>query len=398
MVIGLDTFPASFRGVPFQVPRETEHGGIKYAQHEYPGANFRYIEPLGINVPVYNVTAIVHGILSSAQRRLLVHALQSQEVGTLVHPVYGTVQVQPTEYTVSSSEDALGEHVFDITFFGSRASATLSPAFVTAAFISSLFSNFRPTLFALFGSTVLGPTTGLNIASVVNILSTFTSTFRNVLILPSALIQPASQFLASLNFIDNNSNVVAATPASMQRFVSAPLQQSVTLYEDVSDPLNAWLGLASFDTGEDPIAPTTAERQQRETNRIVYQDFIQTFSLAAAMEASVYREYRTAQEITTVIDQIEERFTSIFREPRSDITRNFDTAEQMSNLYTQTVNFLKALNINAPMVVSVRTDASSAALTAYQYYGSVDREEAVAGLNPNKNRAVLLDDIEVLTE
>lgn len=398
MTIGTDTFPASFRGISFVVPRESETGGVKNVVHEYPGSNFRFVEDLGPLPSIFNLTAIIHGVGASARRRALVTAMQAPGTGTLRHPVYGTVQVKATDFTVTSSDDSLGEYVFELTFYASRTGVTLGPSSVTAAFISSLFATFRPNLYAAFGSTIQTPTTALNIASATRIIDQFATQFSDALILPTVVASQRSRFLAAIDFISENTGTVAATSNSMQRFLSNALEQTVTLYTDVSDPLNAWLGLTTFDPNEVQMTLTTAERIQRETNLMTFQDFFQTFALVSAMESSVYRQYRTAQEITQIINQIEERFIAIFREPSSGLTRNFALVEEVSTLFARTIDFLKALNINAPMVVTVTTDASSAALTAYQYYGSVEREEVISGLNSNLNRSALIGDIQVLTE
>ena len=396
MAIGEDRFPASFRGISFLVPSESERGGIKSAIHEYPGADFRFVEDLGTNPSVFSITAIIHGVGATARRAALVRALQQEGTGVLVHPAYGSIQVKATDYTASSSDASLGEYRFNITFYESRQAASLSATATTATGISSLVATFRENLTGTFGSLLTTPLGAVNLASAIDVAVSISETVRAALTLPSILEAQAAIFTGALDFIDDTPGAAVATARSTAESIGAVMTSTTTLYADISDPLEGWLTLSAFESGEPQVARTTASRIQRENSRTVMEDYIRLFSLASAMEASTYNDYMTSDEVVSVIQRIDALFSDVVKSPSSDLSSDFDLSESMAEIYAGTIRLLRELNVTTPMVSSIETDASSAALTAYQFYGTIEREEAIAGLNSGQNRAVLTGNIDVL--
>lgn len=89
---------ASFRGVPFKVEDHTATGGRRNASHVYPLREQPATEDLGRKQRQYKITAFVIGDDYMAQRDDLLAACEdSDQVGTLVHPFLGELQVRCEE-------------------------------------------------------------------------------------------------------------------------------------------------------------------------------------------------------------------------------------------------------------------------------------------------------------
>ncbi|WP_314188548.1 DNA circularization protein [Yersinia massiliensis] len=107
----------TFRGVPFwMIEDATLTGGRRIVRHEYPLRDDGQTEDMGRALRQYAFTAVVLGDDYFDQRDALIEALEANGVAELVHPNWGTLNVQIETYTVRESCGALGTAIFSITF------------------------------------------------------------------------------------------------------------------------------------------------------------------------------------------------------------------------------------------------------------------------------------------
>lgn len=107
----------TFRGVPFwMIEDATLTGGRRIVRHEYPLRDDGQTEDMGRALRQYAFTAVVLGDDYFDQRDALIEALEAEGVAELVHPNWGTLNVQIETYTVRESCGALGTAIFSITF------------------------------------------------------------------------------------------------------------------------------------------------------------------------------------------------------------------------------------------------------------------------------------------
>lgn len=86
--------PASFRGVAFKVDAHSLGLGRRKARHEYPQRDLPYMEDMGRKAREYKVEAYVIGSDYMSVRDALIKALETGGAGQLVHPYFGTLQVE----------------------------------------------------------------------------------------------------------------------------------------------------------------------------------------------------------------------------------------------------------------------------------------------------------------
>lgn len=108
---------ASFRGVPFKVEEESSGVGRRVETHEYPNRDKPYTEDLGKVSFRPSLTVYVVGEDCFDQRDRLIEALNKSGPGTLVHPVYGEMNVcVDGEVRVSTSRSEGRVVRFDLKF------------------------------------------------------------------------------------------------------------------------------------------------------------------------------------------------------------------------------------------------------------------------------------------
>jgi prophage DNA circulation protein len=117
--------PASFRGVIFHVEQGTRTSGRRTVTHLYPKANLPYSEDMGLHArrwafsgyliyrpsnPVYNYTI---------QRNRLIAALEQDDAGRLIHPVFVPIpgiMVMCERYSMMESRERGGYTQFEMAF------------------------------------------------------------------------------------------------------------------------------------------------------------------------------------------------------------------------------------------------------------------------------------------
>lgn len=83
---------ASFRGVTFDVDDEEGTFGRRVQVHEYPLRDKPYTEDLGRSARRITINAYIIGDDYQAQRDRLIAAIESEGMGTLIHPFYGQMR------------------------------------------------------------------------------------------------------------------------------------------------------------------------------------------------------------------------------------------------------------------------------------------------------------------
>lgn len=108
--------PASFRGVGFFVDSDELSGGRRIQTHEYPQRDRPYTEDLGRKARQVSFTAFLIGPDCATQRDRLLTALEGSGAGQLVHPHWGSLTVNVSEYRVSHADSEHGIARFQLSF------------------------------------------------------------------------------------------------------------------------------------------------------------------------------------------------------------------------------------------------------------------------------------------
>jgi prophage DNA circulation protein len=116
--------PASFRGIIFHVETGSRLSGRRTVVHEYPKRNDPYAEDMGRQARRWNFQGYLiyrpsnPMYVYTSQRYALYSALESDDVGTLVHPVLapGGVQAMCERYTMVENRTRGGFTEFEMQF------------------------------------------------------------------------------------------------------------------------------------------------------------------------------------------------------------------------------------------------------------------------------------------
>lgn len=116
--------PASFRRIIFHVETGGRSSGRRTVPHEYPKRNLPYSEDMGRHARRFQISGYLIYRPSNplyeytSQRQFLYEALEEDDAGTLVHPVYapGGMLVMCERYSMIESRERGGYTQFEMQF------------------------------------------------------------------------------------------------------------------------------------------------------------------------------------------------------------------------------------------------------------------------------------------
>lgn len=209
-------FPASFRGVPFDVTTSDLTVGRRVQLFEYPQRDKPFVEDLGRAARLIQVEAIIVGADYVERMNRLIGAMETAGSGTLIHPFLGTMTVTPQSTTQVSYDTAgLGQATATLSFVESgdyqfpnslsdTSSRLLSAAGVGESVSKLSFTdNFDLGNLQDFGATLVTDSIGRmlsvdslqSVASGIGLATEYTLLVRDVATLaadPSALFSRVS--------------------------------------------------------------------------------------------------------------------------------------------------------------------------------------------------------------
>lgn len=142
-------WPASYKGVPFQVEDDSEKGGRRKAIHKYPNRDDPFIEDMGEDQRDFGITAYVASDAADVDAAAVIAICAQAGAGTLVLPAQGPVTVQCLTFKRTRSKDKHGHIALELEFVRDGASnaqpSVLSLAnlvFIGADTLESALSGF----------------------------------------------------------------------------------------------------------------------------------------------------------------------------------------------------------------------------------------------------------------
>ncbi|ELE3234337.1 DNA circularization N-terminal domain-containing protein [Salmonella enterica subsp. enterica serovar Pomona] len=107
-----------FRGVAFSVKGEQcQNGGRRIVKREFPLRENGGADDIGRQLREYSFNAVIVGEDYMTRRDALINALDAPGPGELVHPNYGTLQVQVATWSCKEDTSAGGYADFSVTFY-----------------------------------------------------------------------------------------------------------------------------------------------------------------------------------------------------------------------------------------------------------------------------------------
>lgn len=123
-------FDSSFRGIAFESTQLGETRGKSVVITQSPYSNDAFVSDMGNDARRYSLTAFFGGDDYEVYRDNFIVALDMRGSGELIHPLYGSMQVQVMDYTVKHEPDQVDSCSIDVNFVIAQSASDSKDLFV----------------------------------------------------------------------------------------------------------------------------------------------------------------------------------------------------------------------------------------------------------------------------
>ena len=392
---------ASWRGVPFLVPNESEDTGQKSALHEYPNSDERFVEQLGKIPSTFKMEAIIHGEFAIQERIRLKEALLVPGIGDLVHPIYGTVRVKALPFTIRSSQSRMGEFILSLEFAVSKENVTPTPETATAQTVTQASLNVNIALNVALEENYVEPDGGSLLEASSDKTTDATEEVQSK-INASTNLDPdnASTFNRVADTILDNSLIITQTAEGLSGNMGSLISAGLEVVDVPSGLRESWTLMLSFGIGPNGITSAfdpinTVSRLLGATNSNLIDEWTRLVALANLYEAIAYTDFTTVGQLTQAQTLLDDKYKAYLEDAISltadagltSIATDADVRQTFLALRNTAREAINTKSQNLWRVVTIAPGRSSMALTAYKYYGNLDQLELIKELNSSINVA-----------
>lgn len=366
--------PASFRGVPFKVETSQLTTGRRVSVHEYPNRDIPYPEDLGKIGEGYPVTGYLIGADYIAQKKALKAAVDTQGPGELIHPYWGTLQVQCGP--VSFDENKNDGGMVTVTFQFYEAGNNKFPDPLDNK-VASLFDRTKKALAAAkseFDSKfnvvkMAGYAVDRARQSVADAADLYQSAASTV----AGVSQDIANLAYSVRNLKAQTNDLLTAPSKL----SQRLFDSIALLEDAVGTsrgrLQAYSSLFTYGASDTLPEPTTPMRARDAENKKQFDNLQQRIGIVGAVNQIPDIEFESTEEAVKFRDQIIALIEKQLLETTDD-----EVYSAFQELQAQVVNILPDADSDLPNIQEILVpETTSSLIFCYDKFENLSSEEDI---------------------
>lgn len=393
---------ASFRGVKFFIRGEGESGGKKTVTHNYPNSGKKFVEELGRMPPDFTFDAFVSGDDAIDNSRKLIRALDLPGIGTLVHPIYGRLEVKSTTWGRKTTETKMGEISFSLNFSTSESNISLLPSFSLAALISAAADTARGSGFSVMKAVMFVNKAAEAVRTTQKIYTTVMKIANGDIkslsdLDPSALSTFDRVFGTNTREIYQLALSVEDLVDSAETFYNAARATS----SNPADLKAVWQELTLHEIDRVPGPTDTAIRLNQETNTAALNGHTQINALINLYEAIAYETFATDEDLEAARADLDDKFELLLGGSTNNPLASDNTLRSdILDLRSATNQFLdQSLENTFNIEVIKPLTSTSLSKLVFRLYGDLDNLDTIRALNPDINHAQisLNDTVKVLS-
>lgn len=423
---------ASLGGLPILVRIETKEGGKKTVTHEYIGSNKRFTDDsFGKLPPKFTIEAIIHGDDALIRRQELENLLEKPGFIAFVHPVYGSIQVKSTIYTVTSNQTEIGEFRFSINLETSEAIPIVTPIETSSSAASSVAGKAREEINNVLETDFVGPIKPSILERVAaKATSIYDTAYSSISSATNTIQSKVSKFTGIVNTGKSKINSIVQQGSTMKQSLEDLYVSMLDIVNTPADLTDSWETLLDFGfvddtfsifgTGVDTTstesssAVDTTLHINEDKSKELLNEHTRLNSLINLYEAAAYKEYDTDTDIDAmreilndsfknqivlkIIDSSGNTLSDAQLAEMSRIADDLEVRKNIQELRTTVNKILDRKEQNAWKVQNISSGKSSMLLTTYKYYGGIDNLSFLTGLNPDVNSANFDQDIQAVSK
>lgn len=364
---------ASFRGVEFFIETSQFTGGRRVQNHEFVDRDIPFAEDLGRASKSFKVEGYLIGEDDIwDQRRALINAVETKGPGELIHPYFGTLQVQLGAFSID--ENIREARIAKISFQFLEAGRVESPIGVNDplaqtelqadATLVDVQDNLEEN-FSITGQP--GFVVDSARAEVERLADLFTDSTAGI----TQSIDDVSQLAFSINSLKNESVLLLQSPANLaNRFlVSFDLLESA-IEAPPTDPLAVYSKFFESTPDVTSSSVDTPERQREIQNSKILNNFVVQAAVVKATLQAIQVEFESVQDAEKVKNELLEVIDSQLTQVESD-----EVFFSLTKLATKLVEVLPSLDGDLPSLQNITLENTTPSLVlAYDLFENRESE------------------------
>lgn len=367
---------ATYNGVEFAYQDSNVTGGRKTVTHEYPNADNRYVEDLGLLEKKFSVSAWTDDNVDYSVRDSLIEELDRSGIGTLIHPRYGEQNVVVVGYTINDNIRQLGISQFNIEFEVASLNTLPDQQAGNKGFLSNLKDNILGENKEVFDNAW---------KAVINSKDAFDSANRTLKQV-GRRIRRASQvaqgsvdtfgdFTTSINEIINSSASLIQTPSVLSTKLQTSFNNLSVGYNNSQDLFDVCRDMFGFDEKDQDVIGNSSTSNDIRNNQDQLNNFVNASVLALAYNAAANINYSTLSNLNQAISDLENGYQSLPNLNRNVRKLIIDARVEANKIFSQ-------LAISLPRVIEYEIkNPTTLNVLVYSLYGSLELKNQIRDLN-----------------
>ncbi len=397
MASELSIFNGSYKGVPIVIRSASINGGRRKVIKRFPSRDTQNVEDLGLIPRQYSLEIVVSDRGNEdyfVYRDRLLQALETEESGILIHPLYGRIEsIASGKFDMPETFERFGESYLVVDMFPdentgipqtSRNVLTQVVAennLVKSAVIQSISENFSI-------SPRLPDSRQGGIAKIEESLS-FIERAANFV---GEASDTVNQFNSDVRDARNRVNELLGNPQELALQIDSFFTSIRNIAPSAQNSLNSFSGLFGFGSLDTNFEQNTASRIERQRNNDTINSSINALALGEAYLAISQIEFETQRALLVERQILDSQFDQVIAS-----SPDLDVINAITDMRVLVFDFLEDQRLNASRIITVNVRETSARLTSFDYYGDDDRGQQIAGLNELSDISFIDGDIEVVT-
>jgi len=335
------------------------------------------------------------------QRRFdLEAALDEPGLGTLVHPIYGSVQVKSTTYSVSSNQNNIGEFRLSINFETSTAAVSFIAPVVSKFRMVKAAVDARDAVDNILESNYNTPETPNELTGIADKVDAVYEDVFDTINSTVGLVQAkVDTFTTIVNTARLNVFTIVQQGGELKESFKAVYKAALDVVNAPEDLSDAWESLLDFGFTDLEGKTNTVPRENEENNKQNVNDHTRITALINAYEANAFQTFDTDTQLIAQRKLLNDSFVLLMEDFDSPSLAEDPTVRTTMASLRASANQLFADQLqNIWRVVTISPRSSSLSLISYQYYGNLDNLSTLQDLNPGTNQAFINKDIQAIAK
>lgn len=371
--------PASFRGVQFFVDSSQYSGGRRVSFHEFPDRDKPFAEDLGKVGDTFKVEGHILGDNYFQTKNSLINAVNKEGPGELVHPYYGTLQVQIGAFSID--EDTKEGGIAKISFQFYEAGDNAFPKEVDDKIdvfqekVADTIQKSQDEFTSVFTVAKL-PGFAVDTArlSVASAAAAFANATKGI----STVAEDVANLAFSLrNLVAETDDLIKAPGKLAQRLVDS-FKLLGAACESTKGKFAAFKAMSTFVTPiPNPIPTTTPIRQTQAGNKEIFDQLIVRTAIASAAEQAVLIDFESINDAEETRNELRDKIDEVLFHINDD--QVFAAFKDLNALLSKLLPDVDADLPNVQNIILEKTVPSI--VLAYDLFENPDAEADIVDRN-----------------